>query len=271
MTIFQSVILGIVEGVTEFLPVSSTAHLIVVQRLFGFSESSLFFNTVVQLGALLGLIVAEWKSLLKLLENLYRVLVAVVKKKQKLSELVSDKLIMLGIATLPIMAGGLILSSILETIQNSLLPIVIMSIGVGVVLLIAEKKAGQVEKKVTIAHLLLMGVSQVVALIPGTSRSGIVASAGMMQGMTRGQALEYSFLLSIPALALAGAYELLQSFRGGDVNPTILFPTLVATVVAFISSLFVVNVLRWVVREFGFIPFVIYRVIFGLFILFFLL
>lgn len=264
MTVVQSIVLGIIEGVTEFLPVSSTAHLIVVQKLFGIAQSSLFFNTVVQLGALAGLIVAERNVLYSMARNFLFLFPNVVYKRATWRALFSDKAIMLGIATLPVIAGGLLFSEVIDTIQDSLLPIIVMTLTIAFVLLAAEKRAGKVEKTIKLWHIVLMGISQVLALVPGTSRSGIVAATGMLLGFTRSQALEYSFLLSIPSLSLAGLYELLHVFRAEAVDTTLLYTTGIATITAFFASLLVVNGLRAVVRRVGFIPFVLYRIAFGI-------
>lgn len=264
MTVVQSIALGILEGVTEFLPVSSTAHLIVAQRIFGIAQSSLFFNTVVQLGALGGLIVAERTALYAMLRDFFSLFPYIIYKKTKWNAFFSDKTVMLGIATLPVIAGGLLFSEVIDTIQDSLLPIIVMTLTIAFVLLAAEKRAGKVEKTIKLWHIILMGVSQVLALVPGTSRSGIVAATGMLLGFTRSQALEYSFLLSIPSLSLAGLYELFHVFRVESVSTTLLYTTGIATITAFFASLLVVNGLRAVVRRVGFIPFVLYRIAFGI-------
>lgn len=266
MTIFQSIILGIIEGATEFLPVSSTAHLIVAQKLMGLGTVNEFFTTVVQLGAIAGLVVAEWKQLQSIIIEFFEHL---TQNKNIFSTRASK--IILG--TIPVLIVGFLVKDYIAGFQNSIPLIAFMSISIAIVLLVAEKYskkfASSTKLSATSFQLFIMGMFQVISLIPGTSRSGITAAGGAFQKLSLSEALEWSFLLSIPALMAAGGYELLKSSKGG-IDPSILIPTLVGAVVAFLSALLVVNWLRMVVRTKGFTPFVIYRVIFAIAILFFL-
>ncbi|MEP7167415.1 MAG: undecaprenyl-diphosphate phosphatase [Candidatus Woesebacteria bacterium] len=255
---FQAIVLGILEGVTEFLPVSSTAHLIVAQRLLGLSSIDEFFTVVVQLGAIAGLIVSERKKIAEIIIQMYAA-------PRKIQSSLGFKL---ALATIPVLLVGFLIKHKIEALQNNFGLIAFMSIAVSIVLLLAQKMAGKMEKKpVSTANIFVMGLFQVISLIPGTSRSGITAAGGAFQGLTLSHALEYSFLLSIPALLAAGGYEVLK-FAGNPVDTNIIVPTLVATVIAFFCSMVAIEWLRKIVRQVGFTPFVVYRFFFALMILF---
>ncbi len=258
----QAIILGLIEGITEFLPVSSTAHLIVAQKLLGLATINEFFTVVVQLGAIAGLIVAEREKLIEICRELLNSFQSPVQKVPKTQAYV------LGLATLPVLIVGFFIKDYVQSIQSNLLLIAFMSIAIGIVLLFAQKLAGKVEKKnVKTSNIFIMGLFQVISLIPGTSRSGITAAGGAFQKMTLSQALEYSFLLSIPALLAAGGYELVK-FVGSPIDTAIIAPTVIATVIAFFSSIVAIDWLRKIVRKLGFTPFVIYRFLFAVVIFF---
>lgn len=260
MTLLQALILGLIEGITEFLPVSSTAHLIVAQRLLGLATVNEFFTVVVQLGAIAGLIWAERKKLTE-------IALEIPKSKGQITKTLWFKL---ALATIPVLIVGFLIKDSIGELQNNLSLIAFMSVSVGLILLAAEWYA---RRHSTTSHLppttynlFVMGLFQCLSLIPGTSRSGITAAGGAFQKMRLSQALEYSFLLSIPALLAAGGYEILK-FIGEPIDTTILFPTVIATLVSFISSILAIEWLRRMVRTHGFTPFVIYRFVFAVIIL----
>jgi len=264
MNFIQAIILGLIEGCTEFLPISSTAHLIVAQKLMGLGQVNEFFTTVVQLGALGGLIYFEREKIVSILTELFA----------SIKQISNDKFLItktrgfaLGVATLPVLVVGFLVRKHISQLQNSIPLIAFMSIAVAFVLYAAQRFAGKERKeKVGIKELFIMGVFQVLAIIPGTSRSGITAAGGAFQKMTLAQALEYSFLLSIPALLAAGGFEMLSAIK---THPTgdILMMTGIATIVAFISAIISIKFFLDTVRKVGFMPFVIYRIIFGIAVL----
>lgn len=264
MTILQSIILGLIEGITEFLPVSSTAHLIVGQRILGIETVNEFFTTIVQLGAIAALIVAERKRLVQIGKEFFSSLAT------SRQSLVATQAFQLALASLPVLLVGFVIKDSISSVQNNIGLIAFMSIAIGFVLFLAEKysKKAALSSKLpaTSSQLFFMGLFQVVSLIPGTSRSGITAAGGAFQKMSLSQALEYSFLLSIPALLAAGGYEVLKAVRH-PLEPGILLPTVIGTVVAFIAAMISIEWLRKVVRQRGFFPFVIYRFIFAIAIL----
>ncbi len=264
MTIFQAIILGIVEGITEFLPVSSTAHLIIGQKLLGITDVSEFFTAVVQIGALGGLLVAERKRLWEMAIKLADTRKAAQKKKA----FIENEIVHLALATIPVLIVGFFVKDYLDTIYNNPGLIACMSVGVGLVLLVAQHVAAKQAKGwVSGKDIFVMGLFQVISLIPGTSRSGITAAGGAFQKMSLPQALEFSFLLSIPALAMAGGYEILKFVLHG-VESDMIVPTIVGTLVSFVAAIIGIEFLRASVKKLGFTPFVIYRFFFAAVILF---
>lgn len=268
MNVLQAAFLGLIEGVTEFLPISSTAHLIVASKVIGIASPSIFFDTVVQLGALGAVIVYFWKKILTMISEacLYYGEVVCGTKRMTPSNLPMGASIL--IASIPVLFAGFLLRKKIEVIHESLLVIAIMSIGVGILLAIAQHIAAKnKERQVTPKNFIAMGFYQVLALIPGTSRSGIVIAGGLFEGLSFSQALEYSFFMSIPALGAAGVYELLSSLKTHP-SGEILIATAIGTIISFLSALGVIHFLLTWVRKIGFMPFVIYRILFGIAILF---
>lgn len=262
MNVLQSIILGLIEGFTEFLPISSTAHLIVAQKLMGLGEVNEFFTTVVQLGAILAVIVYFFGKIRKLFLDL------VVYAKKPAGQSIPIAIWLL-IATMPVLVIGFLIRHKISSIHNSIPLIAFMSIAIGVVLAIAQWYSKRKKTNLLPTHyqLLSMGLWQVLALLPGASRSGTVIAGGLFAGLSFQDALEYSFLLSIPALLAAGGFELLSAIKTPPTSD-VLMMTAVAFVVAFIAALVSIKFLLASVRKLGFLPFVVYRIIFGILILF---
>jgi undecaprenyl-diphosphatase len=267
MTIIDALLLGIVEGITEFLPVSSTAHLIVAQRLLGL-DPSVFFTTVIQLGAIAAVIVYFHKKLWKLALESLRFMLAVGQQKVKVTP---DNLplgLTILVASLPVFIVGYVLRHSIEGIHNSLSLIALTSIGVGIILWFAQRRAARVHNThIRAQDIITMGFYQILSLIPGTSRSGIVIAGGLLSGLSFATALEYSFYMSVPALVGAGVYELV-SMNQLALSQEIVTATILATCVSFVSALLMIHLLLSVVRRVGFTPFIIYRILFGIGILF---
>ncbi|PWU22404.1 undecaprenyl-diphosphatase [Candidatus Cerribacteria bacterium 'Amazon FNV 2010 28 9'] len=260
----QAILLGLVEGLTEFLPVSSTAHLLVVQRLFGLTSPSPFFDVVVQLGALFAVIVYFWRRLLLVMKDTSAYVGDIAHKKKTVSFNHLPDGVTILIASLPILIVGFLLRHKVEALHDSLYLIAATSIIFGIFLWIAESQKHK--KETTTKNVIVMGIYQVLAVLPGTSRSGITIAGGLMEGMEFARALEYSFLLSIPALGVAGLYELYAAIKMHPSSDLLLF-TLLGTVTAFVSAFIVIKTfLQWV-RSHGFTPFVIYRFVFGALVL----
>jgi undecaprenyl-diphosphatase len=256
MEIMQAIILGVVEGLTEFLPVSSTGHLIVAEEFIGYKDTSKMFTVVIQMGAIAAVIWYYRRQLWQLIMGL-----------KNGREIAGNFLLTWIIATIPAAIIGLLLDEKLEKYAVPL-TVAIALIAGGIIIWLVEtyhrappaKEAGALEK-ISLKQAFLIGIYQITALIPGVSRSGATILGGMLSGLDRVTATAFSFYLSIPILLLAGGYKLLTSdvstVSGGS---TALIAGLIS---AFVTALVVVTwLLRYVSRH-DFKIFAYYRIIFG--------
>lgn len=267
MTFLQAIVLGVVQGLTEFLPISSTAHLRIIPALFGWTfdynhqhphDPGAAFTAVIQLGTTLAIVIYFWRELLH---------VGVAWVRGLYDKSVRDSLeYKLGwyliFATVPIAVFGLVFSDEIETGARNLWVIATALIALAVLLAAAEKLGRQTreEEEINTTDAVVVGTAQVLALIPGASRSGTTITAGLFRGLTRETAARFSFLLSIPALVLSGAYE---ARHIGDKSGPGLGLTGLAAVCAFVVGLASIHwLLRWLTRHSTLI-FVYYRMALG--------
>lgn len=249
MTYTQSVVLGLVQGLTEFLPVSSSGHLILVPLVFGWPDQGLAFDAVTHLGTLAALC-AYFRGELRAL----------------VSGALSRRLaVLIVLATIPAGLAGLLFGTWIETHLRSALLIAATTAGWGAVMWLADRRAaasagGRDEplERVTWRQGLTVGCAQALALIPGTSRSGITITTGLLGGLDRATAARFAFLLSIPITAAAGGLKMLELLRRG-LPPGDGGPLLVAVIVAFASGWFAVWFLVSYLRTRSLVPFAIYR------------
>lgn len=268
MGIFEAIILGIVQGLTEFLPVSSSAHLrIVGEFLPSGSDPGAAFTAITQLGTETAVVLFFWKDIRRIITAWFGALVS--KVPQSAPDVRLGWWIILG--SLPIVILGLLFQDLIETTLRSLWFVATTLIVFGVILGIADRIGS---KKRTLDSLtwrqgLIFGFAQALALIPGVSRSGGTITAGLLMGFRREDAARYSFLLAIPAVFGSGLFQLVKSL--GD-TPTVGWTaTLVATVIAFAVALGVIAFLMSWISKRSFMPFVIYRLALGGFIMVMLL
>lgn len=271
MTIWHAILLGLVQGLTEFLPISSTAHLTLTGKLFGLvnperPDEWTAFIAVIQLGTLISVIIYFWADIVAITRGFLATNFALLTRREPDQQ--SRQQAKLGwlviIGTLPIAIVGLAFKDIIEgSLTKNLWVISASLIGLALVLTLAEfvspKRRGMDDLRTRDA--IAVGVAQVFALIPGSSRSGTTITGGLFSGLTRETAARFSFLLSIPAVAASGLLELpkaLSSVHTDWVN------IVVATVVSAVSGyLAIAFLLRFLQRHTTFI-FVAYRVILGL-------
>jgi len=263
---FDAVILGIVQGLTEFLPISSSAHVQIAQQLLGLGQMSkpqlTAFIATIQLGTEAAVVIYFWKDIIRIASAFFSKLT----KKNNLT-LEQNRDAKLGwliiIGSLPVVAVGLIFKNQIETQLRSLWVIAIMLIVFGIILGIADlvgKRQRSIEQ-LTTKHGILFGLGQALAVIPGVSRSGGTISVGLFLGYSRQAAARYSFLLAIPAVIASGTYEFLSTFR--DLDDSMLTATGVATLVSFaVGFSVIVGLLRYLNRG-SFMPFVIWRILVG--------
>ncbi len=266
MNLAQAVVLGVVEGVTEFLPVSSTGHLLIAERLLGLEtdgaagDGLIGFTAVIQVGAILAAVLYFSRDIVALVKAFFAGLVSAEKRSGQ--EFRFALAVLVG--SLPIGVVGFALKGVVESIDKQLVSVAVGLIGFSAVLVVAERRAAQdrPERSLTVRDGLLIGLAQCIALVPGVSRSGATISAGLLRGLDRVSATRLSFLLGIPALLGAGAYSLKDATASGPGAPGVT-ATLVATVVAFVVALGAIAFLLRFVSSHRISAFVPYRLALG--------
>lgn len=262
LSIFQAMILGVVEGLTEFLPVSSTGHLIIASDLVGFAGTpgAAAFVVAIQSGAIFAVCWYYRARILSVLRGLFN-----VEREQRLA-------INTVVAFLPAAVIGVLVASAIKAYLFNPTTVAIALIVGGLIILWVERADGRtrvarVERMddMTWRDALLVGVAQCFAMIPGTSRSGATIIGGMLMGLSRQAATEFSFFLAIPTIFGATVYDLWKSYD--TLCKTSTAPLIVGTVISFVSALVVVHwLIRFVARH-DFRGFGWYRIVFGLLIL----
>jgi undecaprenyl-diphosphatase len=258
---FQAIVLGILQGVTEFLPVSSTAHLRVFPALLGWDDPGAAFTAVSQLGTLAATFVFFRKDLV----DLTRGALQAIRDGKPLENLQSRLAFGILVGTIPIGVLGLLLKHAIEGKLRSLVVVATALIVVGVLMAIAERIAAHSRdlSQMTFLDAFLIGCGQTAALIPGASRSGSTIATGLFLGLKRETAARFSFILGIPAVAAAGLHELHHELKVGGLSGGMFAPTMVATVVAFFVGLGAIGVLLRFLQRQSTMSFVIYRIFLG--------
>jgi undecaprenyl-diphosphatase len=260
MHLIEAIILGVVQGLTEFLPVSSSAHLrILGVFLPGAQDPGAAFTAITQIGTEAAVVVFFWRDIVRIVGHWGRSLVGRVPRNDPDARM--GWLIIVG--TVPIVVLGLLFQDQIETTFRSLWLVAGMLILFGVLLGIADHVGAKKRKlrDITIGQGVVYGFAQSLALIPGVSRSGGTITAGLFMGYERAAAARYAFLLAIPAVFGSGFYQLFKSRDEAGVYT--LGETAVATVVAFVVALGVIAFfMNWISKH-SFLPFVIYRVALG--------
>lgn len=266
MNPFDAVILGIVQGLTEFLPISSSAHVQIAQQLLGLGSMSkpqlTAFIATIQLGTEAAVLIYFWKDITRIIGAFFAKL---ARKRNLTANQIQDSKLgwLIIIGSLPVVVIGLVFKDLIETQLRSLWIIAFTLIGFGIVLGIADKvgKRQRSISQLTTKHGLLFGLGQALAVIPGVSRSGGTISVGLLLGYSRQAAARYSFLLAIPAVIASGLYEFIKTV--GDLDQSMLVATAVATVVSFVIGFSVIVALLRYLDRGSFMPFVVWRIAVG--------
>jgi undecaprenyl-diphosphatase len=264
MNILQAIVLGIVEGLTEFLPVSSTGHLTIAEKIMGLpikADSITGFTAVVQFGAIVAVLLFFREDILRIVRAFFAGLASAEARTTSDWRLVQAVIV----GTIPVVIVGVVAKDAISGSLRSLWVIAFALILWSPVMMYAESRAAQRrdEDDLTVKDAALIGTVQAVALVPGVSRSGATISAGLLSGFDRVAATRLSFFLSIPALTAAGVYELKDSLHGGVGAG----PTLVGTVVAFFVAYASIAWLLRFVAHHSIAAFVPYRVAVGVIII----
>jgi undecaprenyl-diphosphatase len=260
--LINAIILGIVQGLTEFLPISSNAHVRIVGELLGIgADPGARFTAIIQLGTEAAVVVYFAADLWRIISRWFLALFGRIPRNDPDAKM--GWFIILG--SLPIVILGLIFQTAIETTLRSLWVIAISLIIFGILLGVADRVGEKKRrlKDLTLPHAAIYGGAQALALIPGVSRSGGTITAGLFLGYERRAAARYSFLLAIPAVLGSGFYELYKSIKDPTTEVFGATETAASTGIAFVVGLLVIVFFMNYISKHSFLPFVIYRLLLG--------
>lgn len=256
MSTFEAIILALIQGLTEFLPISSSAHLILPSQLLGWQDQGLAFDVAVHVGTLAAVVFYYRQQVAELLMGWLGTFRGNYTPASRLAWFIIW-------ATVPAGLAGLFGGDLLENYGRSALVIATTTIVFGLLLWYADRRASEKAalESLTLRQAMLIGIAQAIALIPGTSRSGITITAGLLLGLTRTDAARFSFLLSIPVIALAGGYKGLQLAQQAE--PVAWSFVLIGMAVSFVAAYLCIKLFLQVIERMGMLPFVLYRLALG--------
>ena len=260
MDLWQIMVLAVIQGLTEFLPISSSAHLLLPKEVLGWSDQGLAFDVAVHVGSLLAVIFYFRQELIAMT----RAWLCQLQTGQASAD--SRLAWALIVGTIPAGLCGLLFGHFIEANLRSVGVIATTTIAFALLLAWADRNAGSANKTITLPMALTIGAAQAIALIPGTSRSGVTMTAGLMLGLGRAQASRFSFLLAIPLILAAGLLKAVELLQTGTEMPWsyIALGTLLSGVTAYVC----IAVFMRLVETIGFMPFVIYRLLLGIVLLY---
>jgi len=256
MSYIEAIILGIIQGATEFLPVSSSGHLIVIPKLLNFESGGQSFDAIIHLAtgfSLLAFFGSTWKNLILKAQN----------HKEERQELVK-----IVVATIPAGLIGFLFGNIIENYFRSEFLVAGALILVSLLMLITEKiyiKQKKEETNILPITALIIGVSQIIAFIPGVSRSGITILTGMLLGIRRDISAKFSFILATPIVFVAGIYSFVKTIPNLDFALTV--QLVLGFISAFFMGLFCIEFLLNYLKKSSLVPFAVYRVILGILVI----
>ncbi len=264
METLQIIILSLVQGLTEFLPISSSAHLILVPHATGWDDQGLVFDVALHVGTLLAVVAYFRTELAQMAVSFFAALLGRGwNSDAKLA-------LMVGVGTIPVGLVGLFFNDWIELYLRSPLVIASATIGFGILLWVADRVGRKVSDEYEIGWftVAMVGLFQALALIPGTSRSGITLTAGLLMGMTRKAAARFSFLLSIPVILLAGGVETIDlvQFHQAQQTPVNWNELLLGAGLSAVSAYLCIHFFLKLLDQVGVLPFVLYRLGLGIFL-----
>ena len=250
MNLVEAIIMGIFQGIAEFLPISSSGHLALLQYYFGIEEGNLFFSQMLHFGTLISIIIVYFKEILIIIKEILELLANLLQRK-KITKLTGHQKLGLFviIGTIPTAIIGLTFEDLFESLYTSLLPIGIALIITGFLLWIAEKNTFQHKnmENMSIFDSLIIGFFQGLAIIPGISRSGTTIVTGMFRGLEKPLATEFSFLLAIPALLGGFILGIRKVIKGGSaiiINFPLFVGVFLSATVGVFSLKLLINLLK---------------------------
>lgn len=265
MPLFHAVVLGIIQALTEFIPVSSTAHLVLIPWLLGWNDGGLFFDVALHAGTLAAVILYFFRDWIQIIGEGFGLNIGGdpdITQNRKL-------LWLLAVASIPIGIVGYLFDKQADTVWRQPYVIGTMLIVVGIVMWMAERRrvGGKSMSTIQWGDGIVVGLAQAVAVIPGTSRSGATITAGLFRDMNRETAARFSFLLSTPAIAAAVAKKFWDIHKAGGIPADMKLPMAVGIVVsAVLGAIVIAFFLRYLRRD-TLMPFVYYRIVFGIIVI----
>ncbi|MGH1472292.1 MAG: undecaprenyl-diphosphate phosphatase [Cellvibrionaceae bacterium] len=256
MDYLQLIVLAVIQGITEFLPISSSAHLILPKEVLGWPDQGLAFDVAVHVGSLAAVLIYFWRDIWQVAEGWTSSLVT---RKQTDSSRLGWYIIW---ATIPAGLCGFVFNDFIEENFRTTVVIMITTVVFGLFLAWADKQGSKVFElsDMTLRIALIIGLSQALALIPGTSRSGITISMALALGMQRESAARFSFLLSIPLIAAGGGLKSLELLDATDTNWN---DIIIGTVLSGMSAYLCISLFLGFINRIGMMPFVVYRLCLG--------
>lgn len=247
MDIVQTIIIAIVEGVTEFLPISSTGHMIIAQKLLGVQSTDFvkMFTVCIQFGAIMSVIILYWKRFFQTINFYFKLIVGFI----------------------PAAVFGLVFKGYIDAMLENVVVVAVALVIGGILLLFVDKwfNNDAPDSEITYPQAFKIGFFQVLAMIPGVSRSAATIIGGLSQKMNRKTAAEFSFFLAVPTMAAASGYELLDTYK--QINESNIHLLIIGNIVAFIVALIAIKGFISYLTKYGFKLFGYYRIIIGLLIL----
>ncbi len=265
MPLFHAVVLGIIQALTEFIPVSSTAHLVLIPWLLGWNDGGLFFDVALHAGTLAAVILYFFRDWIQIIGEGFGLNIGGdpdITQNRKL-------LWLLAVASIPIGIVGYLFDKQADTVWRQPYVIGTMLIVVGIVMWMAKRRrvGGKSMSTIQWGDGIVVGLAQAVAVIPGTSRSGATITAGLFRDMNRETAARFSFLLSTPAIAAAVAKKFWDIHKAGGIPADMKLPMAVGIVVsAVLGAIVIAFFLRYLRRD-TLMPFVYYRIVFGIIVI----
>ncbi len=251
MTLAQAIILGIIQGIAEFLPISSSGHLVLLQHFFGIKEGNLFFTEMLHFGTLISIFIVYFNDIINIIVEFFKMIGSWIKNKKITIKNGYQKLaLLIIIGTIPTAIIGILFEDFFETLySSSLLPIGISFIITGILLWIANKKPYENKniKNMGFFDSIIIGIFQGIAIIPGISRSGTTIVAGLLRGLDRNLATEFSFLLALPAIFGAGLLGIVDVVKTGSemaFTTPLLIGVILSAVVGVFAIKFLISILK---------------------------
>ncbi len=263
MTLFQIIVLAVVQGLTEFLPISSSAHLILVPVLSDWPDQGLAFDVAVHVGTLAAVVWYFRKEVTRMSRDWFH---SCLRRRQVGESQLAWAVVW---ATVPVVLAGLLLHDLVDTVLRSPLVIAWATIGFGILLWLADLlgRRQRDEHHLNWRDVVVIGMAQALALIPGTSRSGITMTAGLLMGLTRKAAARFSFLLSIPTILMAAGYKGLQLVKSAE--PVDWSAMIIGLVLSSLTAYLCIHMFLKLLERIGMLPFVLYRLLLGGLLLYF--